>query len=481
MFHGMTVLSTARPGATLFDKAWSAHVVTDLGGGSVLLHIDRHLVHDLGALGITGLRDRALRVRNPELTFATIDHTVSSAPGRDAETNPAGAPLIHDLRRNMTELGVRLFDLGETGQGIVHVMGPELGLSLPGTTVVCGDSHTCTHGGLGALAFGIGTSELVHVFATQTLVQRKPKRMRVRFEGVLPMGVTPKDLALELIRRHGASGGDGYAVEFAGSAIASMGVEGRMTICNLSVEFGAKIGMVAPDDTTLEFLAGRPFAPQGALWDDAVSYWKRLPSDEDAVFDREIVIDVAGLAPRITWGTSPEHAMAVDGRVPDPAQAAESHQRAAIESALSYMGLRPGQTLIGTPVDWVFIGSCTNSRLSDLRQAAAVVKGRKVAEGVQAWVVPGSEQVKRDAEAEGLDVVFRSAGFQWRESGCSLCLAANGEAVPPGKRCVSTTNRNFVGRQGPGARTHLASPATAAASALAGHIADPRRIMTKGA
>lgn len=463
------------PGRTLFDKVWDPHVVGVAGGDNVLLHIDRHLIHDLGgALAIGQLRDRGIPVRNPELTFATIDHTVSTVPGRDGDTNPAGAPLVHDLRRYAREYGVRLFDLGELGQGIVHVMGPELGLTLPGLSIVCGDSHTCTHGGLGALAFGIGTSEIVHVLATQTLLQKKPKRLRVRFEGVLPTGVTPKDLALAMIGRHGASGASGYAVEYGGSAIRAMSVEGRLTICNLSIEFGAKIGMIGPDDTTYEYLVGRPFAPQGAQWETALAEWRALPSADDAEFDREIVIDVADVAPQITWGTSPEHAVSIDGRVPDPASEPDLHRRKAMEAAIAYMGMRPGEPLVGTPIDWVFIGSCTNSRLPDLRAAAAVVNGRKIADGVRAWAVPGSEQVRRDAEAEGLDRVFRAAGFEWREPGCALCAAVNGEAVPPGQRSVSTTNRNFVGRQGPSARTHLASPATAAAAAIAGHIVDPR-------
>ena len=463
-------------GLTMFDKLWDAHVVARLGGDNVLLHIDRHLMHDLGgAVGFTELGKKGYRLRNRELTFATPDHAVSTAPGRDGDTNPKGAALVRGLRRHAAKLGVRMFDLGQIGQGIVHVMGPELGLTLPGLTIVCGDSHTCTHGGVGALAFGIGTSEVVHVLATQTLVQKKPKRLRVRFEGTQGAGVTPKDLVLYLIGRHGAAGGSGFAVEYAGATIRAMSIEGRMTVCNLSIEFGAKIGMVAADETTFAYVQGRDFAPKGRLWDHALAHWRNLPSDADAAFDREIVIDAAAVAPQITWGTSPENTIAIDARIPDPAAEGDPARRKGMEAALAYMGLEPGRPIAGTPVDWVFIGSCTNSRLPDLRAAAAVIKGRKVAAGVHAWVVPGSEQVKRDAEAEGLDRAFRAAGFEWREPGCALCAAANGEAVPPGQRSVSTSNRNFVGRQGPGARTHLASPAMAAAAALAGKIVDVRK------
>jgi len=461
---------------TLFDKIWNRHVVADLGDGYALLHVTRHLMHDGGSAGFRTLKERGLPVRNPELTFATFDHIVSTLPGRTAETNPALTQRIYNMRADAKASGVRLFDLGQPGQGIVHVIGPELGLTLPGTLLVCGDSHTCTHGGMGALAFGIGSSEVVHVLATQTIVQRRPKKMRVTFDGALPAGVTPKDMILRLIGEIGAAGGTGYAVEYAGSAIRALDIEGRLTICNLSIELGAKCGMVAPDDTTFTFLSGRPYAPSGEAWDAAVSDWRTLPSDPEAVFDREVAIDVARIAPQITWGTSPEHVVGVDGRIPDPAVVADSDRRNAMQAALEYMGLEPGVPIAGTPVDWVFIGSCTNSRISDLRAAAAVANGRKVAASVRAWVVPGSENVKRQAEAEGLDRVFKSAGFEWREPGCSMCLAMNNETVPPGQRSVSTSNRNFVGRQGPGARTHLASPAMAAAAALAGRIVDVRAI-----
>jgi 3-isopropylmalate/(R)-2-methylmalate dehydratase large subunit len=461
---------------TLFDKVWDSHVIRDLGDGWALLHIDRHLLHDLsGPPALASLKARGLPLHNPELIFATPDHAVSSAPGRSGETYAPGARLWAGLKQLSQEAGVRLFDLGQVGQGIVHVMGPELGIVLPGTTVVCGDSHTCTNGGVGALAFGIGSSESSHVLATQTLRQQKPKRMRVRFDGEMEQGVTPKDLILHLIGRLGAAAGTGHAIEYAGSTIRRMAVEGRLTLCNLSVEIGAKVGMVAPDDMTFGYLSGRPFAPSGVMFDRAVAHWRNLASDNEALFDREEIIDAAAVPPTITWGTSPEHAIGIDDVIPDPSRTTDPDRRDAWQAALAYMGLEPGRPIAGTPVDWVFIGSCTNSRLSDLRDAARIVRGRKVADRVTAWVVPGSEQVKRDAEAEGLDRLFAAAGFHWREPGCSMCVAANGEQVPSGARAVSTSNRNFVGRQGPGARTHLASPAMAAAAALAGAIADVRR------
>ena len=462
---------------TMFDKIWDSHEVAGLGGGWSLLHIDRHLLHDLsGGRALTEVLARGLPVRNPQLAFATPDHAVSSAPDRARNGFPAGERLRAKLREQAAATGIRFFDLGQDGHGIVHVMGPELGITLPGATLVCGDSHTCTHGGLGALAFGVGSSELVHALATQTLRQQRPKRMRVTFSGHPGRGVTPKDLVLHLIGRLGASAGTGHAVEYAGDAIRALGIEGRMTVCNLSIEMGAKTGMVAPDDTTFEWVAGRRFAPAGALFDQAVAHWRTLPTDDGAAFDREVAVDAAAVAPTVTWGTSPEHAIAVDQPIPDPAAAPGPAGRAAWQAALDYMGLQPGAPLAGTPVDWVFIGSCTNGRLSDLRDAAAIARGRHVAPGVTAWVVPGSERVKREAEAEGLDRVFRAAGFAWREAGCSMCVAANGERVPPGQRAVSTSNRNFVGRQGPGARTHLASPAMAAAAAVTGALTDVRRL-----
>lgn len=462
---------------TLFDKLWDRHVVRDLGDGWALLHIDRHLLHDLsGPQALAEVSERGLRVRRPELAFATPDHAVSSLPSRTAQSPAGGAAPWQALARRAHDAGVRFFGLGEPGQGIVHVMGPELGIVLPGTTVVCGDSHTCTNGGLGALAFGVGSSESSHVLATQALRQRRPKRMRVRFEGVRPAGVDAKDMALHLLAREGAAAAVAHAIEYAGAAVRALPVEGRLTLCNLSIELGAKIGMVAPDDTTFEYIAGRRFAPRGELLERAIADWRTLGSDEDASFEREIVVDAAQLAPTVTWGTSPDQGVPIDGCIPDPAAAPDVAMRQAWRTALDYMGLEPGRPIAGIPVDWVFIGSCANSRLSDLRAAARVARGRKVAAGVTAWVVPGSEQVRRDAEAEGLDRIFREAGFEWRAPGCSMCVAANGERVPPGARSVSTSNRNFVGRQGPGARTHLASPAMAVAAAVAGCIADVRRL-----
>ena len=462
---------------TMFAKLWDSHVVADLGDGWSLLHIDRHLLHDLsGARAMEEVEERGLPVRNPELAFATPDHAVSSAPGRTAATFGPGEHLLVGLRRRSAQYGVKFFDLGEVGQGIVHVMAPELAIVLPGTTLICGDSHTCTNGGVGALAFGVGSSELVHALATQTLRQRRPRTMRVRFEGATGPGVTPKDMILHLIGRLGAAAGTGYAVEYAGPAVRALPVEGRLTLCNLSIELGAKMGFVAPDDATYEYLRGRRYAPQGAAFDAAVAHWRTLPTDDGAVFDREEVIDAAAIAPTVTWGTSPEHAIGIGGRVPDPADAPDAEHRASWRAALDYMALEPGRSIAGTKVDWVFVGSCTNSRISDLRAAAAIARGRHVASGVTAWVVPGSESVKRQAEAEGLDQVFRDAGFAWREPGCSMCVAANGERVPPGARSVSTSNRNFVGRQGPGARTHLASPAMAVAAAVTGMITDVRTL-----
>ncbi len=463
--------------ATLLDKLWDAHRIASLGGGLDLVAVDRHLLHDLsGPAGLANLRRRGLRVRNPELTFATPDHGVSTEPGRAEDSSPIGARLLPALRRGCEEHGIRLYDLGDPEQGIVHVVGPELGLTLPGATVVCGDSHTCTHGGLGALAWGIGISEVAHVLATQTLVERRPRSMRVRCSGALASGVEPKDLLLHLIASAGAGAGTGYAVEFAGSAVRAMSVEGRLTLCNLAIELGAKIGLVAPDDTVYEYLARTPLAPRGADFELALAHWKTLPSDPDAAYDCEIEIDAASLAPQISWGTSPEHTLPIDARVPDPESAPDAAAKRAWSDALAYMDLQPGQSLVGLPIERVFIGSCANGRLSDLEAAARVVRGRRVAASVVAWVIPGSTSVKRAAEARGLDRVFRDAGFEWREPGCSLCSATNGEFVSPGERCVSTTNRNFVGRQGPGARTHLAGAAMAAAAAVRGHICDVREL-----
>ena len=460
--------------STMFDRIWDSHVIADLGEGWSLLYLDRLLIHDLsGGRAIRELMEAGRHVAEPRKVFAVPDHAISTLPGRTSETYPKGARLLASLRERCAMEGVRIFDLGQKGNGIVHVIAPEMAIVLPGLTLACGDSHTCTNGGVGAMAFGIGSSELVHALATQTLPQRRPGSFRIRFEGARPAGVTAKDMILAAIGRFGAAAGTGMAMEYAGSAVRSMSIEERLTLCNLSIEMGAKTGMVAPDDTTFEYLAGRRFAPTGAAWDAALRDWRRVPSDADARFTRDEVIDMADLVPQITWGTSPEMVADVTGHVPVMEDTAPN-RRAGLEAALRYMGLTPGQKLVGTKVDWVFIGSCTNSRLSDLRAAADVIQGRHKAEHVTAWVVPGSEQVKADAEAEGLHHRFIEAGFEWREPGCALCVAANGETVPEGARCVSTSNRNFVGRQGTGARTHLASPAMAAAAALAGAIVDVR-------
>ena len=464
-------------GRTLFDKIWDSHVVKEIADGWVLLHIDRHLLHDLsGPANLQALADKSLPIRNPELVFATADHTVSSQPGRDGSETPVSARLYGALKEGVARAGVPFFDLGEEGQGIVHVMAPELGLVLPGSTLVCGDSHTCTNGALGALAFGIGTSEGAHALATGVMRQRKPKRMRITIDGPLGRGVSSKDLILHIIGRFGAAAGVGHAVEYAGSTVRAMSVEARLSLCNPSIELGAKSGIIAPDEVTVDYLRGRRFAPKGEMFERAARAWLELASDADAEFDCELGVDAAEVVPTVTWGTSPEHAIAVDGIIPDPDGAADQAKRENGRAALDYMGLEPGRPLAGAEVDIVFIGSCNNSRMEDLRAAAAVARGRKVAEGVRAWVVAGSELVKRQAEAEGIDRVFLDAGFEWREPGCSMCVAANGEAAPPGARVVSTSNRNFVGRQGPGARTHLASPAMAAAAAVTGVITDVRRL-----
>jgi 3-isopropylmalate/(R)-2-methylmalate dehydratase large subunit len=449
---------------TMFDKVWDLHVVEDLGDGMQLMFVDRHVVHELsGHRGHIEMAQRGLKMRNPELSLGSMDHVISTAPGSRGGNTPNADRIIEAFRTESRRHGMKVYDIGEDGQGIVHVIGPETGFTIPGTLLVCGDSHTCTHGALGALAWGIGTTELVHVLATQTVVQQKPKTMRVDFRGAPARGVSGKDLILALIGKLGTAGGMGYAVEYAGEAIRGLDMEGRMTVCNLSIELGAKVGMVAPDQKTCDFLKGRRHAPKGAQWEQAVAHWKTLPSDAGAKFDREETLDCATLAPQITWGTSPEDVIGVDGVIPGNKP-----------DALAYMGLSSGKPIAGTKVDRVFIGSCTNSRLPDLRAAAAVVKGRKAAKHVKAWVVPGSWRIKQDAEAEGLHEIFREAGFEWREAGCSMCVAANGDYVEPLARCVSTSNRNFVGRQGPRARTHLASPAMAAAAAIAGEIVDIR-------
>lgn len=461
---------------TLFEKIWARHVVADYGDGFSLMHVDRLIVPDLSSRALNALRERGLPLHNPELVFGCADHAISTDPGSN-DPHGLNNTYIANLREQARHFGLTMFEPREFGGGIMHVIAPELGLTLPGLTLCCSDSHSCTNGAVGALAWGIGAGELTHILATQTSVQKKPKTMRIRLDGRLPPAAQGKDIILYLIGKIGVAAGNGHAVEYGGSAIDALAMEGRFTICNMSVEFGARFGLIAPDDTCIEYLAGRPYAPRSRDWDAAVADWRALPSDADATFDREIVIDGSALAPQITWGNTPEAVLPVDGRIPDPALERDAARRQAMEAALTYMDLTPGTPIAGTPVDWVFIGSCTNSRLSDLRAAAAVAKGRKVAPNVRAWVVPGSQAVKQSAEAEGLDRIFRDAGFEWREAGCSMCLGANGDIVPRGQRCVSTSNRNFVGRQGSGSRTHLASPVVAAASACAGAIADPRKLV----
>lgn len=465
--------------ATLFDKLWNRHVVADLGEGFALLHVDRHVLADFNGSAFIRLAQRGLGVRNPELTFATADHSVSTDP-RGPDPRQQSNPHVQALRRDTRACGVRLFDVGDSGHGVVHVMAPEQGICLPGLTIAIGDSHTSTHGALGALAWGVGQGELVHILATQTCVQRKPQRMRVQIDGALPPGVAGKDLILYLIGQLGADAGNGYAVEYAGEAIRALSMEARFTLCNMSVEWGARYGMIAPDDTTYEWLANRPYVPQGPLWDLAVADWKQLASSPEARFEREARLDASAIAPQVTWGNSLDMVVPIDGQVPDPALERSAPRSLALQAALQYMDLRPGQRLEGLPVQHVFIGSCTNARLSDLRAAAAVVRGRRVAPGVRAWVVPGSEQVRRQAQEEGLDRIFREAGFDWRLPGCSMCLGANGEVIAPGERCLSTANRNFAGRQGPGSRTHIAGPAVAAATACTGRISDPRKLLAEG-
>lgn len=463
---------------TLLDKIWDQHIVAELGGGYQLLHIDRHLLHDLSGPGsLRAIEKRGLSVRNPELTFATPDHCVSSGTGRDDNSTDSGSRLIPVLRARCAAEGITYFDLNSPEQGIVHVVGPQLGLTLPGITLVCGDSHTCTHGAFGALAYGIGSSELNHVLATQCVIERKPKKLRVNFSGARGAGVTAKDMILYLIGRHGADLGSGHGAEFAGDATAALTMEQRMTLCNLSIEMGARIGMIAPDDATFNYLAGREFAPEGRRWDEAVAHWRGLQTDPGARFDKQIDVDVTRIAPQVSWGISPEHTIGIDEVIPDPHKAPDPSTASAWRQACDYMALAPGRPIRGLPIERVFIGSCTNSRLSDLEAAAEIARRGKVAPGVTAWVVPGSQQVKRDAEAKGLHRIFLESGFDWREPGCSQCVATNGEYVASGQRCISTSNRNFVGRQGPGARTHLASPATAAWSALNGNISDVREVI----
>ncbi len=461
------------PPRTMFEKIWSRHVVAEGPGGHTLLYIDRHLVHEGATHALGRLARAGRRVRRPDLTFATADHYVLTSPGAPAADPEIGA-MVEALSRHTGEQRITYFRPGDDRRGIVHVIGPEQGLTLPGLTLVCGDSHTATHGALGALAFGIGSTEVEHVLATQTLWQRKPRTMRVTVEGRLSLGVTAKDVILTVIARLGAAGGTGHVVEYAGSTIRAMSMDERMTVCNMSIEAGARAGMVAPDETTFAYLEGRPFAPRGDLWARALADWRTLPTDPGATFDREVALAAADIAPTVTWGTSPQDAAPITGRVPDPAAEPDPARRQGLERALAYMGLTPGTPLEEIRIDRVFIGSCTNSRLADLRAAARVVQGRRAV--VPAWVVPGSGLVKRAAEAEGLDRVFVEAGFEWREAGCSMCVGMNGEVARPGERVASTSNRNFEGRQGPGVRTHLMSPAMAAAAAVTGRLTDVRAL-----
>jgi 3-isopropylmalate/(R)-2-methylmalate dehydratase large subunit len=460
---------------TLFDKVWESHVVDQFPDGTCVLYIDRHLVHEVTSpQAFEGLRLAGRRVRRPDATIAVADHNVPTSDRRGGIDEPESRLQVETLERNVAEFGVPYFPLLDARQGIVHIIGPEQGISLPGTTMVCGDSHTSTHGALGALAFGVGTSEVEHVLATQTMLQKPAKNMLVRVDGRLPFGCAAKDLVLAIIGRIGTAGGTGHVIEYAGEAIRALDMAGRMTVCNMTIEAGARAGMIAPDAITLEYVHGRPQAPKGEAFDRAVAYWRTLPSDPGAEYDRTVVLDAAEIAPMVTWGTNPEAVLPITGAVPDPADEADDAKRAQMQRMLDYMALRPGQKLAEVPVDVVFIGSCTNGRIEDLRAAANVARGRKVAGGVRALVVPGSGLVKQQAEAEGLDRIFAEAGFEWREPGCSMCLAMNPDKLAPGQRCASTSNRNFEGRQGPGGRTHLVSPAMAAAAAVTGHLADVR-------
>ncbi len=462
-------------GKTLFEKIWDQHVVTNRRDGTVLLYIDRHLIHEVTSpQAFEGLRLTHRRVRRPELTLATMDHNVPTVDRLNIK-DPISKAQIEALTQNCTEFGITLYDLKSDRQGIVHIIGPELGLTLPGTTIVCGDSHTSTHGAFGALAFGIGTSEVEHVLATQCLVQRRPKTFKVEFKGKPKPPVSAKDLILKLIGTIGTAGGTGYVLEYCGEAIRSLSMEARMTICNMSIEAGARAGLIAPDETTFHYIAqgNRPFAPKGKDFEKALAFWKTLPTDPDAKYDREIVIDASQVAPQVTWGTNPGMVTDVTGKVPEPNRV-PGYSPKDIEQALAYMGLKPGTPITDIKIDTVFIGSCTNARIEDLRIAAKILKGRKVSKNVQALIVPGSQQVRKQAEAEGLDQIFKAAGCEWREAGCSMCLGMNPDQLKPGERAASTSNRNFEGRQGKGGRTHLVSPEMAAAAAIEGHFVDIR-------
>jgi 3-isopropylmalate/(R)-2-methylmalate dehydratase large subunit len=470
---------------TLYEKIWDAHVVEQRPDGTALIFIDRHLVHEVTSpQAFAGLRASGRTVRRPDLTLAVPDHNVPTTARLDAAGNklpiadPESAAQLAALEKNAPEYGIRYIDAVAPEQGIVHVVGPEQGFSLPGTTIVCGDSHTACHGGIGALAFGIGTSEVEHVLATQTLLLQPSKTMEVRVEGKVGPGVTAKDIILYITGTIGAAGGTGHVIEYTGSAIRALSIEGRLTVSNMAIEGGARAGLIAPDDVTFAYLKGRPYAPKGADWDAAVAYWKSLATDPGATYDKTVVIDAADIAPSVTWGTSPEDVVPITGVVPDPASFADPSKQAAAAKSLAYMGLEPGTPMQDVPIENIFIGSCTNSRIEDMRAAAAIVKGRRKADNVRwAIVVPGSGLVKAQAEAEGLDRIFTDAGLEWREPGCSACLAMNPDKVPAGERCASTSNRNFVGRQGPGSRTHLVSPAMAAAAAVTGRLTDVRELM----
>jgi 3-isopropylmalate/(R)-2-methylmalate dehydratase large subunit len=463
---------------TLFEKVWATHVVREDAGAPAMLYVDLHLVHEVTSpQAFDGLRARGLRVRRPERTVATMDHSTPTLPRGLAVVDAQAEAQLAKLKANCAEFGIELYDLDSSEQGIVHVIGPELGVTQPGKTIVCGDSHTSTHGAFGALAFGIGTSEVEHVLATQCLLQRKPRTLEVRVLGALHPGVGAKDIILALIAKIGTGGATGHVIEYRGAAIEALGMEERMTVCNMSIEAGARAGMIAPDETTFAWLKGRKFAPQGEAWDAAVKRWRELSTDDGAKFDATVTLDAGALAPMITYGTNPGMGIPVTGRVPSAGPADSPADGAALAKALAYMGLTAGAPIAGQPIDVVFIGSCTNSRLGDLRAAASLMRGRKVAANVRVLVVPGSKAIKRQAEAEGLDVVFKNAGAEWRESGCSMCIAMNGDQLSPGQYAVSTSNRNFEGRQGRGGRTFLASPLTAAAAAVTGRVTDPRTLM----
>jgi 3-isopropylmalate/(R)-2-methylmalate dehydratase large subunit len=470
---------------TLYEKIWAAHVVERRDDGTCLIYIDRHLVHEVTSpQAFEGLRANGRRVRRPDLTLAVPDHNLPTTPRVDAAghrlpiADRESAQQLAALERNVAEFGIDYFGATDAEQGIVHVVGPEQGFTLPGTTLVCGDSHTSAHGALGALAFGIGTSEVEHVLATQTLLLSQSKTMEIRVDGTLGFGVSAKDVILAIIGKTGAAGGTGYVVEYTGEVIRGLSIEGRLTVSNMSIEGGARSGLIAPDEKTFAYLKGRPMAPKGEQWEQAVAWWKTLPTDPGAQYDRVVKLNGSDIAPSLTWGTSPEDVVPITGVVPDPESFADPAKRVAARKSLDYMGLRPGTRMQDIAVENIFIGSCTNSRIEDLRAAADVVKGRHVADGIrQALIVPGSGLVKRQAEAEGLDRIFIEAGFEWREPGCSMCLAMNPDKVPPGERCASTSNRNFVGRQGPGARTHLVSPAMAAAAAVTGRLTDVRDLV----